>query len=253
MKRVSKAAERARMDAILDTLERTYPDARPGLHFTNAFELLISTILSAQCTDKRVNEVTKPLFRDYPDAKSMAQMTQQELAEYIHSCGFYTTKSKNILATCRILVEQYDGQVPADLELLQQLPGVGRKTANVVCSNAFGMDCIAVDTHVFRVSNRLGLAHAKDVHKTEEQLMQNIPKEKWSNAHHWLIYHGRQVCSARKPKCEICTVAPYCETFNGKTANGSTAKSVTKLAKQKKMESEPQKRAKRSSQKVKEA
>lgn len=253
MKRVSKAAERARMDAILDTLERTYPDARPGLHFTNAFELLISTILSAQCTDKRVNVVTKPLFRDYPDAKAMAQMTEEELAGYIHSCGFYTIKSKNILATCRILVQQYDGQVPADLDLLQQLPGVGRKTANVVCSNAFGMDCIAVDTHVFRVSNRLGLAHAKDVHKTEEQLMQNIPKEKWSNAHHWLIYHGRQVCSARKPKCEICTVAPYCETFNGETANSAAARSETKTAKQKKIKQEVQKERKQPAKKVKEA
>ena len=127
--------------------------------------------------------------------------------------------------TCNILVDQYDGQVPADLELLQKLPGVGRKTANVVCSNAFGMDAIAVDTHVFRVSNRLGLAHAKNVEKTEEQLMENIPKDKWSIAHHWLIWHGRRICSARNPKCAECPLAPWCETMHPQHAK-KTAKAT---------------------------
>ncbi len=217
------AKERARIDAILQALAQAYPDAKPGLDFTNAFELLIATILSAQCTDKQVNKVTPKLFADYPDARAMAKLTPEELAPYIRSCGFYATKAKNIVMTCNILVDQYDGQVPADLELLQKLPGVGRKTANVVCSNAFGMDAIAVDTHVFRVSNRLGLAHAKNVEKTEEQLMENIPKDKWSIAHHWLIWHGRRICSARNPKCAECPLAPWCETMHPQRAK-KTAK-----------------------------
>ncbi|MGI6114877.1 endonuclease III [Luoshenia tenuis] len=206
--------EAQRYKAILDTLAKTYPDAKPGLHFSSPFELLIATILSAQCTDKRVNQVTQVLFRDYPDAQAIAQMPANVLEDYIHSCGVYKNKARNILATCKILVEQYGGQVPKTMEELTKLPGVGRKTANVVMSNAFGIDAIAVDTHVFRVSNRLGLAHAANVEKTEEDLMRNIPKEQWSIAHHWIITHGRQICSARKPKCDQCPLQAECEYYS---------------------------------------
>lgn len=211
----SKKARAARIAHILDTLAQTYPEAAPQLHFTNPFELLIATILSAQCTDKQVNKTTAVLFPIYGTAAKMAAATEEELEPYIKTCGLFKTKGKNIIATSRILMEQYGGEVPDTLEALMKLPGVGRKTANVVLSNAFGKPAIAVDTHVFRVANRLGLADAKDVLHTEQQLMENIPKEKWSIAHHWLIFHGRQVCSARNPACERCSVAPYCPSKRG--------------------------------------
>lgn len=208
------------MDARLTELARLYPEAKAELHFTNPFETLIATILSAQCTDKRVNAVTAKLFAQIRSPGEMLALTQQELEDYIHSCGVYHNKAKNILAACRILVDQYDGEVPGTLEELVKLPGVGRKTANVVYANAFGGDAIAVDTHVFRVSNRLGLAHAKNVEKTEEQLMEAIPKELWSTAHHWLIFHGRRVCHARKPGCAQCTLAAMCEHVSAGQASG---------------------------------
>lgn len=201
-------------DEILKTLERTYHDAKPGLEFQNPFELLIATILSAQCTDKQVNKCTPALFAAYPNASAMAQAEPSELSQYIKSCGFYNNKTKNILAACKEIVEKYGGEVPSEREALQSLPGVGRKTANVVLSNAFGIPAIAVDTHVFRVSNRLGLADAKNVEKTEMQLMENIPEEKWSQAHHWLIWHGRKVCKARNPECENCTLRELCRYHN---------------------------------------
>lgn len=197
-------------ESILAELRRLYPEAGPELHFTNPYETLIATMLAAQCTDRQVNIVTATLFPMLPDAFAMAKMTKEELHPLIKSCGF-KSKADHIIATCRILVEQYGGNVPDTMEALVALPGVGRKTANVVLSNAFGVPAIAVDTHVFRVSNRLGLAHAKDVRKTEEQLMDAIPREDWSVAHHWLILHGRRVCAARKPACEACTLAGLCE------------------------------------------
>ena len=203
-----------RSGEILKTLEETYPDAKPGLEFKNPFELLIATILSAQCTDRQVNKCTPALFAAYPNASAMAQAEPAELSQYIKSCGFYNNKTKNILAACKEIVEKYGGEVPSEREALQSLPGVGRKTANVVLSNAFGIPAIAVDTHVFRVSNRLGLADAKNVEKTEMQLMENIPEEKWSQAHHWLIWHGRKVCKARNPECEICTLSKLCRYHN---------------------------------------
>jgi len=202
--------ENARIQEILRILKQTYPDAKPALEFQNPFELLIATMLSAQCTDKQVNRCTRVLFPLYGTPEKMAALTEEELAPYIKSCGFFNTKGRNILKTSRILLEEYGGEVPTDRDVLTKLPGVGRKTANVVVSNAFGTPAIAVDTHVFRVSNRLGLAKAKDVEKTEEQLMQNIPQKDWSDAHHWLIYHGRQVCDARKPKCGSCPLREYC-------------------------------------------
>ncbi|MBE5798626.1 MAG: endonuclease III [Clostridiales bacterium] len=205
----------AAFDHILTELERLYPDAKPALHFKNPYQLLVAVILSAQCTDVKVNAVTPALFEAYPDAHALAKADPLDVESYIRTCGLYHNKAKNLVMTARTLVESYGGEVPADHGKLTQLPGVGRKTANVVMSCAFGADAIAVDTHVFRVSNRLGLADANDVLKTEHQLMQNIPKEKWSLAHHWIIFHGRRVCAARKPDCENCTLRSWCEYANG--------------------------------------
>ena len=200
---------------ILAELERLYPDAKPALHFDNPYQLLVAVILSAQCTDVKVNKVTPALFAAYPDAFALAKAEPADVEPYIRTCGLFSAKSKNLVATARLLVSEHGGQVPADHDQLTRLPGVGRKTANVVMSCAFGADAIAVDTHVFRVTNRLGLADAGDVLKTERQLMEAIPKDKWSRAHHWLIYHGRQVCDARKPACERCTLREFCEYANG--------------------------------------
>ncbi len=215
--RISKK-ERDRRNRVLTALSQHYIDAKPGLHFATPFQLLIATILSAQCTDKQVNKITPALFEAFPDANALAKATIEQLTPYIKSCGFYATKAKNILQTCILLTEQFGGDVPEDREVLQTLPGVGRKTANVVVSNAFGQNAIAVDTHVFRVSNRLKLADANDVRHTEEQLMANIPEEQWSAAHHWLIWHGRLVCTARNPKCATCFLQLDCPFFMGKTA-----------------------------------
>ncbi len=208
---------------VYSILEALYPDAKPGLHFSNPFELLIATILSAQTTDRQVNVACAPLFKAHPGAASIAALSEEELEGYIRSVGFFRTKGKNILATCKLLLERHAGQVPQTMEELTALPGVGRKTANVVMSNAFGVPAIAVDTHVFRVSNRIGLTHAPDERKTEEQLMQMLPRETWSKAHHLIIYHGRQVCSARKPACGTCAVgeAGECEYAVGRDAPGA--------------------------------
>jgi len=202
-------------EQILAELERLYPDAKPALHFDNAYQLLMAVILSAQCTDVKVNMVTPALFAAYPNAAALAAAEPEEIEPYIRTCGLFHNKAKNLVLTARALVERHGGEVPADHALLTQLPGVGRKTANVVMSCAFGADAIAVDTHVFRVTNRLGLADAADVVKTEEQLMQNIPKEQWSRAHHWLIFHGRRVCASRKPGCDACTLRAWCDYANG--------------------------------------
>lgn len=204
------------MQEILRRLEEVYFDAKPALHFKNPYELLVATILSAQCTDVRVNQVTEKLFPHYPDAEHLAQADFSELCDEIHSCGCYSVKAKNLISTAKTLVREYGGEVPDTMEALTKLAGVGRKTANVVLSNAFGIPGIAVDTHVFRVSHRLGLADAKDVEKTEFQLRELIPEEKWGQAHHWLIYHGRQVCTARKPACDTCFLRDICPSATGK-------------------------------------
>ena len=198
----------------LRRLAAAYPDAKPALEYRTPFELLVSTMLAAQCTDRQVNRCTRVLYEQYTTPAQFAALTEEQLEPYIKSCGFFRAKGKNILATSRLLVERYGGQVPPDRDALTQLPGVGRKTANVVVSNAFGIPAIAVDTHVFRVSNRIGLADAKTVEKTEEQLMARIPQKDWSAAHHWLIYHGRQVCGAKKPRCEGCCVACVCDAMH---------------------------------------
>ena len=198
---------------VLGELEKLYPQAGAELNFTNPFETVIATVLAAQCTDKRVNIVTARLFPKYPDAKAMAQLTPEELEPMIQECGLFHTKARNIVELCRILVAKYDGRVPDTMEELVQLPGVGRKTANVVLANAFGKPAFAVDTHVFRVSNRIGLAHANNVEQTERQLMEAVPRDRWSHTHHLLIWHGRRCCTARKPACERCPIV-QCEYLN---------------------------------------
>ncbi len=200
--------------AILAELRRLYPDAGPELNFSNPFETLVATMLSAQCTDKQVNKVTPAVFDRYPDAAAMAQAPVEELYPMVKSCGF-SSKAGNIIAASKLLVERHGGEVPNDMEALTALPGVGRKTANVVMANAFQVPAIAVDTHVFRVSNRLGLAQADDVLNTEKQLMRAIPKEDWRDAHHWLIFHGRRVCKAQRPLCSECTLKEMCAYARG--------------------------------------
>lgn len=201
------------VDDILAILAETYPDADCALEHENPFELLIATILSAQCTDARVNIITRRIFPVYKRPEDFLKLSQAEMEDLIRDCGLFRNKAANILATCRILVEQYGGEVPADREALESLPGVGRKTANVVLATAFGIPAIAVDTHVFRVANRLGLANAKDVWKTEQQLMKRIPEQQWAPAHHRLIHHGRQICSAQRPKCEVCPLQAHCRFY----------------------------------------
>ncbi len=201
---------------ILSELERLYPDARPALHYASPYELLVAVILSAQCTDERVNKVTAELFKEHNTPQSMLELTQEELEKFIFSCGLYRSKAAHILSASRDIVEKFGGQVPAEHKDLKSLAGVGQKTANVVYSVAFGGDAIAVDTHVFRVSNRLGLAHADTPERTEEQLKLAIPQSDWSKAHHWLIFHGRRVCHSQKPDCASCTLKEWCEHYNGK-------------------------------------
>ncbi|WP_409227876.1 endonuclease III [Gudongella sp. SC589] len=195
---------------VLDILEELYPNARAELNFRNPFELLIATILSAQCTDVRVNKVTEKMFVELKAPMDYIALGEEALEGKIRSCGLSKSKSKNIIGACEKIVSLYDGKVPGTIEDLMTLPGVGRKTANVVASNAFGIPAIAVDTHVFRVSNRIGLAASKNVEGTEEDLMKAIPKDRWTRAHHQLIFHGRRVCKARKPICEECQISACC-------------------------------------------
>lgn len=189
---------------VMDELAKLYPEARPELHFSNPFETLIATILSAQCTDRRVNQVTAKLFVQYPDAFAMAKLSPEELEPLIRECGLYHNKAKNIAAVCRALAEHYGGEVPNTREELMKLPGVGQKTAGVVLMAAFGDPQIPVDTHVFRVSRRIGLADAGTPEKVELQLRALLPKEIWTFGHHLLIWHGRRCCAARSPACERC-------------------------------------------------
>ena len=189
---------------VMDELAKLYPEARPELHFSNPFETLIATILSAQCTDRRVNQVTAKLFVQYPDAFAMAKLSPEELEPLIRECGLYHNKAKNIAAVCRALAEHYGGEVPNTREQLMKLPGVGQKTAGVVLMAAFGDPQIPVDTHVFRVSRRIGLADAGTPEKVELQLRALLPKEIWTFGHHLLIWHGRRCCAARSPACERC-------------------------------------------------
>lgn len=196
--------DRNRAAQIMGELAKLYPDARPELNFSNPFETLIATILSAQCTDKRVNMCTAKLFPLYPDAHAMAKLTAEELEPFIKECGLYRNKAKNIVAACRALVEQYDGVVPSNRKELMALPGVGQKTAGVVLMAAFGDPQIPVDTHVFRVSRRIGLADVDTPEKVEVQLQNLLEKDIWIYGHHLLIWHGRRICHAQKPECDKC-------------------------------------------------
>ena len=196
---------------ILENLKACYEDSTIALNYKTPFELLIATMLSAQCTDVQVNKVASRLFLKYNTPFDFANLPLEELERQIKSCGFYRVKSRNIIGASRMLLKEYAGQIPNDLESLVKLPGVGRKTANVVLSNAFGIDAIAVDTHVFRVAKRLGLSSADTPQGVETALMEVIPKSLWSKAHHWLIWHGRKVCKARNPKCKDCFLRELCD------------------------------------------
>jgi len=204
------AITKAIKQQILSILEEHYRGTATALHYSSPFELLIAVILSAQCTDKRVNMITARLFYEYNTAAQIMSMGQEKLEESIRDCGLFHSKARHIMATCEILCREYDGQVPGNFAQLITLPGVGRKTANVVLSQLFNIPAIAVDTHVFRVANRLGLAKGATPLAVEEGLMKAIPKEKWSDAHHWLIWHGRNVCKARRPACAICPLFQLC-------------------------------------------
>ena len=194
-------------------LGEVYKDTKPALKFRNPFELLVAVILSAQCTDVRVNITTERLFAKAPCPQDIVDMGLPALEQEIKDCGLFRNKAKNIMATCEILVRDFAGQVPEDFDTLLKLPGVGRKTANVVTSIAFGRPAIAVDTHVFRVSNRLKLAVGETPLEVEEGLMKAIPKELWSQAHHWLIWHGRRACKARRPLCGECPLGEVCPSM----------------------------------------
>jgi endonuclease-3 len=204
------APDPARVQSLLAGLRQAYPGAHTALDFGTPLQLLIATILSAQCTDERVNMVTPALFERYPDAAAFAHADRAELEEMIRSTGFFRNKAKAIQTCCRDIVEQHGGEVPRTLEALTALHGVGRKTANVVLGNAFGIPGLVVDTHVTRLANRLGLVREMDAVKIEFALMPIIPREDWSMFSHWLILHGRRVCIARKPRCTTCPIAAHC-------------------------------------------
>lgn len=207
-----------RTKLILDELKRLYPDAKCELNHETPFQLLVATILSAQTTDKKVNEVTESLFRDYPDVDAFLTLSINELEERIKQIGLYRSKAKNILIMCNQLKTKFNGEVPKTMDEITSLAGAGRKTANVVLSNAFGVPSIAVDTHVFRVSNRLGLADSDNVLEVEKQLQAELPKKEWSLAHHLLIFHGRRCCIARNPKCSECSLTNRCVYFKANKA-----------------------------------
>lgn len=199
---------------VVDTLIAEYPDAGCALDHRSAFQLLVATVLSAQTTDASVNRVTPALFKKAPDAKRMAKLSVEEISEYIHSIGMYRQKAKHVSELSKILVSEYGGEVPQSYDALTALPGVGRKTANVVLSVAFGEEHIAVDTHVQRLSNRIGLVGTDNVLDTELALMKCIPENKWTKTHHALIFHGRRVCSAKKPNCEKCCIENICKKIS---------------------------------------
>lgn len=199
---------------IFQVLDKCYPEAKTGLEFSNSFELLIAVMLSAQCTDKRVNIVTKELFEKIKTPEEFLLIGEEGLSEIIKSCGLYQTKSKNIIQTCIKLIEDYDGKVPGSMEKLIKLPGVGRKTASVVLIEAFDIPAVPVDTHVFRVANRIGLTNANSPGVTEKQLREALPVDIWIKMHHLLISHGRNICYAKKPKCNNCKIFEYCDFTN---------------------------------------
>lgn len=209
--RESKTKKIERMNAILTVLQKQFPDAVCALHYSTPFQLLIATILSAQCTDARVNMVTPHLFAEYPDAETMQKADINHLEEIIHSTGFYKAKAKNILACSQMIMNVYNGELPLDIDALILLPGVGRKTANVLLGNAFGINAgITVDTHVTRIMNALKFVKTTDAVKIEQELLPLVPQNDWTVFTHRIIEHGRAVCIARRPKCNDCVISEYC-------------------------------------------
>ena len=206
-------SEKQRYQKVLAWFAENMPVAESELHYTNPFELLCAVMLSAQCTDKRVNLVTPALFAAYPTAETMAKASVEEVLRYVKSVSYPNAKAQHLVGMAQRLVEAYNGEVPSNIDDLQTLPGVGRKTANVVCAVIWNQPTMAVDTHIFRVSERIGLTtHSKSPLETEKQLVKYIPAEVIPKAHHWLLLHGRYVCKARKPLCETCGIKPYCKT-----------------------------------------
>lgn len=199
-----------RAEEILARLSEVYDGIGPALHFQTTYQLLVAVIMSAQTNDNQVNKITDELFVDYGTPEAMATLTLSELEEKIKTCGLYKNKAKNILAATQILLNEYGGVVPPDREKLMKLPGVGRKTANVVLSVGFGLPALAVDTHIFRVAHRMGLSEGKTPDDVERDLCTIIPESKWAEAHHWFIWHGRRVCDAKRPNCSECPVAGLC-------------------------------------------
>lgn len=206
--------EKQHAKKIFDILKKEYPAVKSALDFNTPFELIIATILSAQCTDARVNIVTKDLFKKYTSPQDFLSVPAEELEKDIYSTGFYRQKAKSIRNCCRMLMDKYNGEVPADFDALTELPGVGRKTASVVAANAFGIPAIAVDTHVKRLANLLGFIRSDDPEKIEMRLKELLPEEEWINSSHYLISHGRKVCIARRPKCLECVLGEICPGFN---------------------------------------
>ena len=211
------ASEKKHAKKVFDLLSKIYPAVKPALEYSSAFELLISTILSAQCTDERVNIVTKDLFKKYKKPADYVKAPSKMLEKDIFSTGFYRQKAKSLKNCCAMLIEKYNGKVPADFDELVKLPGVGRKTASVVAGNAFGIPAIAVDTHVRRLSNLLGFVQSQDVEKIESRLKELLPESYWINSSHWLATHGRITCVANRPKCLECVLADVCPSFNPNT------------------------------------
>ena len=203
-----------RYSGILDWFERNMPLAQTELHYNDPFQLLVAVILSAQCTDKRVNMVTPPLFEKYPTPLSLASATYDEVFPYLKSVSYPNSKTRHVIAMASKLLEDFGGEVPSDIDSLMSLPGVGRKTANVIASVVYDKPVIAVDTHVFRVSHRLGLSDGKSVEAVEKDLEKYIPVEKRAISHHWLILHGRYTCTARNPKCSSCALTHWCRYFS---------------------------------------
>lgn len=212
--------KKERYEQIIDYFLKNNPFAETELEYGNPYQLLVAVILSAQCTDKRVNIITPPFFERYPEAKDLTDANIDEIFNLIKSCSYPNNKSKHLLGMAKVLTDEFNGIVPSDIEMLQKLPGVGRKTANVIASVVYDKPTMAVDTHVFRVSNRIGLTtNAKNPYQTEMQLIKHIPEKHIPKAHHWLILHGRYICTARKPNCDKCGITDFCKYFAKKTKN----------------------------------
>lgn len=208
------------VEKMIEYFKEKYPEPESALNYETPFQLLVATIMSAQTTDVQVNKVNKKLFKKYSTPQDFAQLSYKDLQEEIQSIGLYKNKSKYIIESSKLIVENYEGEVPKTRKELVKLPGVGRKTANVVLANAFGWETIAVDTHVFRVANRLGLVDTDKRDQVEQDLMKVVPENYWTKFHHWLIFHGREICKARNPLCDKCQISDYCDYYQNQIKGG---------------------------------